>query len=50
MLSGNSPGPTNIPLIITAIILIVCGAIMNANIIGTIANVFQQMNLKEMKV
>ena len=50
MLTGNDPGASNTPLLITGTILILGGAIMNANIIGTIANVFQQMNIKEMKL
>ena len=37
------------PLLVTGIILLILGALMNANIFGTIANVFQSMALKEMK-
>ena len=40
MLTGGGPGPNNNASMITAIVLVVCGAIMNANVIGTIANLF----------
>ena len=41
MLTGNDIGAYSGPLLLTGTILLLCGAIMNANIIGTIANVFQ---------
>ena len=40
MLVGNDPGPQSSSLFATAILLITSGAIMIANLTGSIANVF----------
>ena len=48
-LCGNDIGPPNFTMIWVGIISLVMGAFMNANILGTIASVFQQMNHSSQK-
>ena len=40
MLVGNDPVPQSLSLLLSAIALIISGAIMTANLTGSIANVF----------
>ena len=47
VLTGNDIGPQSLSLMLTGIFLFIGGAFMNANIFGTISNVYQQVNMKE---
>ena len=47
---GNDPGPQSTELLTLGTLLIIISALMNANIFGTISNVYNQMNIKEMRV
>ena len=46
VLTGNDISPPTRSLVLLGILLLVCGALMNANIFGTIANIFQSINRK----
>ena len=46
-LCGNDINPTNDVLIITGILLLIIGALMNANIFGTMASIFQSSLILE---
>ena len=48
VLTGNDIGTNSMDLMIVGIMMLLCGCVMNANIFGTIIEVFQQMNKKEM--
>jgi hypothetical protein len=48
-LCGNDINPTNDVLIITGILLLIIGALMNANIFGTMASIFQSINRKSQR-
>jgi hypothetical protein len=48
-LCGNDISPPNIWMIWTGIISLITGALMNANIFGTITSIFQNMNRKSQK-
>ena len=48
VLTGNDIGTNSMELMTVGIMMLLCGAVMNANIFGTIIEVFQQMNKKEM--
>ena len=48
-LCGNDISPPNIWMIWTGIISLITGALMNANIFGTITSIFQSMNRKSQK-
>jgi len=49
ILMGNDVGAPSVELMLTAIVFLICGALVNANIFGTIVEVHQQMYHKEMK-
>ena len=40
MLTGNDPGAQSDDLIWTGTLFIICGALMNANVFGTICSIF----------
>ena len=44
VMTGNDIGPTSRILYYINIIFLICGALMNANIFGTIANMFSSIN------
>ena len=46
VLTGNDIGPLNRKLLYLDMVLLIGGALMNANIFGTIANIFQSINRK----
>ena len=50
ILTGNDVGPNTNSLMILGLVLLVLGALMNANIFGEMVSIFQQMNVGEMKV
>ena len=50
ILTGNDVGPNTMSLMILGLVLLVLGALMNANIFGEMVSIFQQMNVGEMKV
>lgn len=43
-MTGNDIGPTSRKLFYINVLLLICGALMNANIFGTIANIFSNIN------
>lgn len=49
VLTGNDIGPVTINMYIINIVLLICGALMNANIFGTLVSIFQQINIKALK-
>ena len=48
-LLGNDIGPTNIPLYIIGIILLVVGALIQANLFGSMTNILGTINRKANK-
>jgi hypothetical protein len=48
-ITGNDPGAMSNPTIAVGIIMTIGGCLLNANVFGTISNIFQQMNAKEQK-
>jgi hypothetical protein len=50
ILTGNDVGPNTNSLMVLGLVLLVLGALMNANIFGEMVSIFQQMNVGEMKV
>lgn len=49
-LTGNDIYPIGNPLFIIASLLIICGALMNANLFGSISVIFQQLNRKRQRL
>jgi len=45
-MTGNDIGPNNMILFYVGIIQMLAGALMNANIIGTIGDIFKNINRK----
>jgi hypothetical protein len=44
IMTGNDIGPTSRKLFYINVLMLICGALMNANIFGTIANIFSNIN------
>ena len=43
-MTGNDIGPTSRKLFYINVLMLIAGALMNANIFGTIANIFSNIN------
>ena len=43
-MTGNDVGPTSRKLFYINVLMLICGALMNANVFGTIANIFSNIN------
>lgn len=43
-MTGNDIGPTSRKLFYINVLMLICGALMSANIFGTIANIFSNIN------
>jgi hypothetical protein len=46
VLTGNDIGPKSFSLVIVDIVLLITGALFNANIFGTISSIYQSINRK----